>query len=67
MEWVITAINCLTGKREEISRPMSREEAEERLQRELENRKRQRYQSYRSLRVSRRLPIQLLLKFEDYD
>lgn len=64
-QYVITAVNALTGTREEISRPMGKQEAESRLQREKESRRRQRYQPHRQLRVELRLPVQLHLKFEE--
>lgn len=63
--YVITAVNVLTGQREEISGPMPEEVARERLARELESRKRQRYQPHKKLRVEKRLPVQLTLIFED--
>lgn len=66
-DYVITAINCLTGRREEISRPMTEEEARARLDREEASRQKQRYQAYKRLRVERRLPVQLIIKFEDYE
>ena len=65
--FVITAINKLTGERVEISRAMSEDEAQERLVREMQSRRRQRYQPYSRLRVERRLPIQLYLNFTEYD
>lgn len=64
-QYVITAVNRLSGYREEISRPMTKEEAEDRLQRELESRRRQRYQPHTKLRVERRLPVQLTLLFHE--
>lgn len=63
--YVITAVNVLTGQREEISGSMPEEAARERLAREIESRKRQRYQPHKKLRVEKRLPVQLTLKFED--
>lgn len=65
--YVITGINTLTGEREEISRPMIQEEAEARLEREKESRKRQKYAAHTRLRVERRLPVQLTIKFIDYE
>lgn len=65
--YVITGINTLTGEREEISRPMTQEDAEARLERENESRKRQKYAAHKRLRVERRLPVQLTIKFYDYD
>lgn len=63
-QWVVTAINRLTRTREEISGPMTREQAEERLQREITNRKYQRYQTHQRLRVEKRIPVQLTLQFK---
>lgn len=63
--YVITAINKLTGEREEISRPMEEDEAMQRLEREMASRKYQRYQSHVRLRVEKRLPIQLSINFEN--
>lgn len=63
--YVITGINQLTKEREELCRPMGEQEARDRLARELESRRRQRFQSHKALRVERRLPVQLSLKFED--
>lgn len=65
--YVITGINALTGEREELSRPMTQDDAEARLEREKESRKRQKYAAHTRLRVERRLPVQLTIKFYDYD
>ena len=65
--YVITGINTLTGEREELSRPMTQADAEARLEREKESRKRQKYAAHTRLRVERRLPVQLSIKFYDYD
>lgn len=65
--FVITGVNALTGQREEISRPMTKEDAEARLERELESRKRQRYAAHKRLRVELRLPIQLTINFNEYE
>lgn len=62
-QFVITGISRLTGEREEISRPMDKDEAQVRLDREIENRKRQKYPAYTRLRVERRLPVQLTINF----
>lgn len=64
-KWVITGLNRLTRSREEISGPMERDASEARLYRELENRRYQRYQTHERLRVERRLPVQLLIKFDN--
>lgn len=66
-EYVITGISRLTGDRMEISGPMPHEVALERLQRELDSRRHQRYPTYTRLRVEKRLPVQLTFKFNDYD
>ena len=65
--FVITGRNRLSGYREEISGAMPRELAEERLQRERNNRRHQRYQTHTDLRIEKRLPVQLSLKFNDYE
>lgn len=64
-KWVITGINRLTGCREEISRPMTEDEARQRLARELESRRRQKYAAHIRLRVERQLPIQLSIQFNE--
>lgn len=66
-EYVITAISRLTGDRVEISGPMPQAAAESRLRRELDSRRRQRFPTYTRLRVEKRLPVQLTIKFNDYD
>lgn len=64
-KWVITGVNVLTKLREELSRPMSHDDAETRLAREIESRRYQRYATHRLLRVEKRLPVQLLIKFQE--
>lgn len=66
-KFVITGINQLTGEREEISRPMSLDEAEQRLAREKASRSWQRYQTHRRLRVEKQLPVQLTINFNAYE
>lgn len=66
-EWVITAISRLSGEREQISGRMTKQEADERLEREKASRRYQRYKPYKSLRVEFRQPEQLLLQFRDAD
>lgn len=65
--YVITGISTLTGDREEISRPMGKEEARARLERELESRKKQKHPAYKRLRVDLRLPVQLTINFNEYE
>lgn len=68
--FVITAVNRLTGQREEISGPMERTAAEARLEREKEGRLRQRHLPWHHLRmetltaVKKRRITQLTIKFE---
>lgn len=64
-EFVITGVNVLTGEREELSGAMPVEMAQARLTRELESRRRLRYQTHKRLRVERRLPVQLTFKFDE--
>ena len=66
-KWVITGVNVLTRHREELSGPMSREAAEARCEREKINRRYQRYQTHNRLRVEKRLPVQLTIKFDEYE
>lgn len=62
--WVITAVNKLSGQRETISGIMTRTEATERLDRENLNRRHQRYKPYTKLRVEWQEPIEGFLHFD---
>ncbi len=66
-KWIITGTNRLTRKREQLSRPMEAQEAAERLQREVANRRYQRYQPYVRLKVERLEAVQLTLNFMPYE
>ena len=66
-KWIITGVNRLTHQREQLSRPMDEQEASERLQREVANRKFQRYQPYTRLRMERLEAVQLTLQFKEYE
>jgi len=66
-QYIITGINRLTHERDQISRPMSKEDAQERLSLELENRKHQKYPSYIRLRIEPLVAVQLTIQFKDYD
>lgn len=66
-KWIITGVNRLTHQREQLSRPMNEEEASERLQREVANRKYQRYQPHIRLRIERLDAVQLTLQFNDHE
>lgn len=63
--YIITGVNKLTGLRDQISGAMAKEDAQRRLERELENRRRQKYQTYSRLRIEHLEPAQLTIKFED--
>ena len=65
--YVITGVNVLTRQRDELSGPMDEDSARVRLEREIANRRYQRYQPYIKLRVERRLPVQLTIKFQDHE
>lgn len=64
-QFVITGKNRLTGLRDQLSRPMCEHEAQERLDRELANRKYQRFQPYTNLKKERYEAVQLTIKFEE--
>lgn len=64
-KFVITGINKLTGLRDELSGPMDEDAAHARLQREVENRKHQRYKPYSKLRVEHYDAVQLTLQFNN--
>lgn len=63
--FIITGINRLSARREQISRPMTEEEAQERLQREVANRKYQRYQAHTRLKIERYEAVQLTINFNE--
>lgn len=63
--YIITGVNQLTHRREQLSRPMSRQQAEERLQREIDNRKYQRYAAHTRLKIERLEAVQLTFRFDD--
>lgn len=66
-KFIITGVNKLTKQRDQLSRAMSENEANERLQREVAARKSQRYQPYTRLRVERLEAVQLKIQFKDYE
>lgn len=65
--WIITGVNQLTGKREQLSRPMSEQEASERLQREVANRRCQRYAAHTRLKMERLVAVQLTINWNEYE
>lgn len=62
-QYVITGINVLTGLREALSLPMTKDDADNRLRSEKQRRTKNR--AYRWLRVDRLQPVQLTLKFDE--
>lgn len=62
--WVITAVNKLSGQRETISGVMTRPEAMARLDREIASRRHQKYKPYQKLRVEWQQPIEGVLHFD---
>lgn len=65
-KFIITGLNRLSGRRDQISRPMTREDAEQRLLRELENRRRQKYAAYTRLKIERLKAVQLTIPFQEH-
>ncbi len=65
-QFIITGLNRLSGRRDQISRPMTREDAEQRLLRELENRRRQKYAAYTRLKIERLEAVQLTISFQEH-
>ena len=65
--YIITGISRLTKERVQISRPMGKEDAQERLSRELESRKHQKYAAHTRLRIEPLVAVQLTIQFKDYD
>lgn len=63
--YIITGINQLTKRREQLSRPMSETEASERLQREVANRKFQRHAAHTRLKMERLEAVQLTIRFDE--
>ena len=64
-QFIITGINVLTRQREQLSRPMTEEEAQLRLEREMANRRYQRYQPHKRLKVERLQAVQLTINFDN--
>lgn len=66
-KYIITAVNKLTGNREQISGPMLEEEASQRLQREIANRKFQRYKTHTGLKIEPYDAVQLTFNFNEHE
>ena len=62
-KYIITGVNQLTKRREQLSRPMDEQEASERLQREVANRMFQRHAAHTRLRMERLEAVQLTINF----
>ena len=65
--YIITGRNELTKQWEQLSRPMGKEEAQQRLEREIQNRRNQRYAAHTRLRIERLDAVQLTIQFEAYE
>lgn len=65
LQYIITGVNRLTGLRDQLSRPMTEEEAQLRLEREQANRKYQRYQPHTKLKIERLEARQLTIQFKE--
>lgn len=63
-KWIITGRNTLTGCRDQLSRPMGEQEAHDRLERELQNRKYHKHPAYTRLKVERLEAVQLTIQWE---
>lgn len=63
--WFISGISRLTGERQEISRAMTRDQANNRLEQTKIEWARVKKPAYTRLRVERRLPTQLYIEFND--
>lgn len=66
-KFIITGINKLTGNREQISGPMLEEEASQRLQREIANRRFQRYKTHTGLKIEPYDAVQLTFNFNEHE
>ena len=62
-KFIITGINKLTGLRDQLSGPMDEDAARQRLDREINNRRYQRYKPYSRLRMEHYDAVQLTLQF----
>lgn len=65
LQYIITGVNRLTGQRDQISRPMTEEEAQQRLEREQASRKYQRYQPHTKLKIERLEARQLKIQWKE--
>lgn len=63
--WVISGVSRLTGERQEISRAMTKDQANTMLEQTKIEWKRVKKPAYTRLRVERRLPTQLYIEFND--
>lgn len=66
-KYIITGRNELTKQREQLSRPMGQEEVQQRLEREIQNRRNQKYAAHTRLRIERLDAVQLTIQFEPYE
>lgn len=64
-KWIITGRSTLTGCRDQLSRPMGEQEAHDRLERELQNRKYHTHPAYTRLKVERLEAVQLTINWNE--
>lgn len=64
-KFVITGRSTLTGFRDQLSRPMEEQEAQDRLDRELQNRKYHKHPAYTRLKVERLEAVQLTINWNE--
>lgn len=64
-KFVITGRSTLTGCRDQLSRSMGEQEARDRLDRELQNRKYHKHPAYTQLRVERLEAVQLTINWNE--
>lgn len=64
---VITAYSRLSRMREAITPAMAREKAEAMLEKERSRKRKRGCRPYIHLRIERQQPIQLMIKFKDYE
>lgn len=64
-KFVITGRSTLTGCRDQLSRAMGEQEAHDRLDRELQNRKYHKHPAYTHLKVERLEAVQLTINWNE--
>lgn len=64
-KFIITGRSTLTGCRDQLSRAMGEQEAHDRLERELQNRKYHKHPAYTQLKVERLEAVQLTINWNE--